>query len=434
MTICEYCDKNLKTSRGLRIHISKFHSEKESSEFKCKICHKNIQSLKGLMGHIKKIHNNVEEYFNRYIDIKCKFCNKRLEHATKFGNDFCCQAHSVAFKNMEAGHKLNFSCEVCKSRYVDLRQLGHHISCVHRDVDIEKYYTEHYKKSDSEGKCKWCEAPTKFISLSKGYTNFCYNTNCNVLWYNKNTNRHTDSGPKISKDHLDHPEKMSMNVEYWIAKGYSPEEAKMKRSERQTTFSKKICIEKHGPKKGLDVWKKRQVKWQDTINTKSPEQLREINRRKAISLENMIVKYGEVLGKQKYKHWISSTQFVSASSVAFFRKLEEKMERNDFIYGDRGEHDCETGKYFYDFTDLINKKVIEYNGDFWHANPIKYEKKDLMKFPNHKIKPASEIWENDRVKNQLAIDNGYSVLVIWESEVKEDTDKILNKCIEFLNG
>lgn len=43
--------------------------------------------------------------------------------------------------------------------------------------------------------------------------------------------------------------KGSASLSYWINKGYSKDEAIIKRSERQSTFSKNICIEKYGEKK-----------------------------------------------------------------------------------------------------------------------------------------------------------------------------------------
>lgn len=46
-------------------------------------------------------------------------------------------------------------------------------------------------------------------------------------------------------------------------------------------------------------------------------------------------------------------------------------------------------KYFYDFC--YNKKIIEYNGDFWHANPKIYNESDVV----HKNKVAKDIWNYD---------------------------------------
>lgn len=56
------------------------------------------------------------------------------------------------------------------------------------------------------------------------------------------------------------------NIEFYIKRGYTKEEAEEKLTQRQRTFSKQICIEKHGKEKGLKVWKERQSKWISTLN------------------------------------------------------------------------------------------------------------------------------------------------------------------------
>jgi hypothetical protein len=55
-------------------------------------------------------------------------------------------------------------------------------------------------------------------------------------------------------------------LEYWINKGYSEEEAKEKLKDRQTTFSKEICIKKYGEIEGLRKWKVRNKNWSKKLN------------------------------------------------------------------------------------------------------------------------------------------------------------------------
>ncbi len=69
--------------------------------------------------------------------------------------------------------------------------------------------------------------------------------------------------------------------EYWLLRGYTQDEAEEKVSERQKTFSIDICIEKYGEEEGTRIWKERQEKWQKTLNSKSKEELAEIDRRKS---------------------------------------------------------------------------------------------------------------------------------------------------------
>ena len=80
------------------------------------------------------------------------------------------------------------------------------------------------------------------------------------------------------------------------------------------------------------------------------------------------------------------------------------------------EYGCETNQNF-DFVVLDIKKIIEFNGDKWHANPKYYKYNDIPMngFIN---KTAKEIWINDLLKNNKAINNGYEILTIWENEWK----------------
>ena len=92
------------------------------------------------------------------------------------------------------------------------------------------------------------------------------------------------------------------------------------------------------------------------------------------------------------------------------------------------------GVYVYDFIDVTNKKIIEYNGDMYHANPKKYKETDTP-HPYRKNKTSLEIWESDRNKTTVANNSGYEVLVIWDSEYRwGNKEKIIKKCLNFLKN
>jgi G:T-mismatch repair DNA endonuclease (very short patch repair protein) len=91
--------------------------------------------------------------------------------------------------------------------------------------------------------------------------------------------------------------------------------------------------------------------------------------------------------------------------------------------------DNNTKCFMLDFV-LFNK-VIEFNGDYYHANPHLYKSDDfIQKYSNGKY--AKEIWNYDE-KRLTAIKNaGYEVKVIWESDYYANPEKILEECVEFL--
>lgn len=69
--------------------------------------------------------------------------------------------------------------------------------------------------------------------------------------------------------------------------------------------------------------------------------------------------------------------------------------------------------------------VIEYNGDYWHCNPKKYS---ADYFHQVKKKTAKELWEYDNNKIDLIKRKGYNLVIVWESDLKEDPD-LINKII-----
>jgi G:T-mismatch repair DNA endonuclease (very short patch repair protein) len=70
--------------------------------------------------------------------------------------------------------------------------------------------------------------------------------------------------------------------------------------------------------------------------------------------------------------------------------------------------------------------IIEYNGDYWHCNPNKYNKDYFHQVKN---KTAKELWEYDKKKVDLILENGYNLEVVWESDYKKDKT-IINKIIK----
>lgn len=197
--------------------------------------------------------------------------------------------------------------------------------------------------------------------------------------------------------------KGSANLEYWLKKGYNEEEGKKKLSERQSTFSLKKCIIKYGEVEGKKRFTERQIKWQKTL------------------YKNGKLKsgYSEVSQELFYK-------LIEGVEINEYNYLLFAKKGGEFVLNDDNEF------YRYDFTDLKNKRIIEYNGDDYHGNPNKYNADD---FPNpfRKDLTAKDIWNKDKKKEIIANNNGFEVFVVWDSEYKKNKQEIINKCKEFLN-
>ena len=46
---------------------------------------------------------------------------------------------------------------------------------------------------------------------------------------------------------------------------------------------------------------------------------------------------------------------------------------------------------------------------------------------------AKEKWKKDLTKINYAKENGFEIMVIWESDYKANKNREIQKCIEFLN-
>jgi G:T-mismatch repair DNA endonuclease (very short patch repair protein) len=83
--------------------------------------------------------------------------------------------------------------------------------------------------------------------------------------------------------------------------------------------------------------------------------------------------------------------------------------------------------YMYDICVPEKNIIIEYNGDYWHANPKYYDKQYFNK-SSELI--AEDIWKRDKLKQQHATNNNFSVIVIWEDEYSNNKEKTLNNLLE----
>lgn len=162
-----------------------------------------------------------------------------------------------------------------------------------------------------------------------------------------------------------------------------------------------------------------------------------VNASKALTLENFINKYGEEIGKQKFS--LLTQKPYSEVSQALFDVLDLRL-------GQIAEHSRYATKngeqvinlFFDDGTCLaarpdyiLNTRILEFNGDYWHANPKFYKASDGVL--HNKSVTAQEIWDRDAKILAALRKLGYSVLVVWENDYYKNPEKTIKTCLEFLN-
>jgi hypothetical protein len=72
--------------------------------------------------------------------------------------------------------------------------------------------------------------------------------------------------------------------------------------------------------------------------------------------------------------------------------------------------------YQVDGFDPETNTIYEFNGDYWHGNPVKYNPEDINEI-NHKT--FSELYKETLIKKEILENAGYKVVSIWESEWKK---------------
>ena len=73
--------------------------------------------------------------------------------------------------------------------------------------------------------------------------------------------------------------------------------------------------------------------------------------------------------------------------------------------------------------------IIEFNGDYWHANPRKYSATDVIRGTQ-----ASSIWEKDARKMRLVEDLGFRTMVVWEHDYRENPVEVYKGVIKWMRN
>lgn len=182
-------------------------------------------------------------------------------------------------------------------------------------------------------------------------------------------------------------------------------------------------IEKYGEDEGKNVYK-------------------ELNKKKSLSIDNLILRYGQKEGMSRYLSYMEDKSFgYSILAKNIFDQISEKYPNNKIYYMDMngnkefGVLDKHNRRYYYyDYIDLTLKKGIEFNGDVFHGNPKLFCKDDSPN-PFNREKTCEKLWEYDDIKiKTIKESHDINILTIWESDYNEDSNGVIEQCINFLKN
>lgn len=209
--------------------------------------------------------------------------------------------------------------------------------------------------------------------------------------------------------------------------GWSESDFAKYNSSRSQTLSK--MIERHGESTGAAMWEKYCLR-QAYTNTKDyfiskygvddgTKKYLEINRKKLLPhnpellAEHLSISIDD-----------AASIIISRQKNFFISKLEKEF--TTLLSNVIGPLECTSDKNpFGKWSPLLNTYVvfdikhknciIEFNGNYWHANPKIY--KDTA--PIRGV-TANDIWRRDQLKMQTVKNLGFSVLTVWEDEFTAD--------------
>ena len=76
-----------------------------------------------------------------------------------------------------------------------------------------------------------------------------------------------------------------------------------------------------------------------------------------------------------------------------------------------------------------DKIIVEFYGDYWHANPTKYIRTDII----HNGMSAGEIWERDLIRKESLEKMGYKVLEVWEGDYRKNPESIIKNLCDIID-
>lgn len=294
--------------------------------------------------------------------------------------------------------------------------MSRHVSSKH-NISFVDYANKYYKEDKKIESCGNCKNDSEFIyrfneennTYSRDYRNryVCNTQECKndlslkILKtpYNSKTYEHIGSHPNylsiIRKISLEDAKNITLPNKHDSGDGV-PESHRT---------SLKGYIIRYGKELGTIKYKERNIK----IG-------------KANTLDWHIERYGYNKGKIKYENYLAKLRKVTTGTRTSKASLKLKtiFDKHDIKYSEEHPVHVENKKRpkIVDYYLIDYNICIEFYGEYWHCNPKVYDNKYYHKL---KKKYATEIWNDDNIRNKQIIKttNG-PLFIIWENEIPDD--------------
>ena len=208
-------------------------------------------------------------------------------------------------------------------------------------------------------------------------------------------------------------------------KTYGWTEKQFKEYNKSRAVTLKNLIKKYGEEEGTKMWdsyieqQKLTKSWDYMVEVHGLKKAREINQQKAITRKNFIRKYGEYIGNKKWlEHVINKSTGCSKISQTLFKEIDKYISKKytTFYFNKNYEYHVEhnTGLYYLDYYIKELNICIEFNGSCFHGDERLYEDDECCN-PFVKNITAKELREKDKARYKWLYEKyGIKTYVIWE--------------------
>jgi hypothetical protein len=186
-----------------------------------------------------------------------------------------------------------------------------------------------------------------------------------------------------------------MRPKYWINKGYTKKEAKEIISEKQSILSN------------------RSSRFTGHVRTQESKDKISASMKKKI----------QKIGAGKWSSHFGTFSGRSKIEIEFYDYIKQNINKD--VQGNVPIRD-----YIVDV--LLGGKVVEFYGDFWHANPRMHHADDTLTGFCSAGREVRDIRKNDENRVKKLKEMGYDVLVIWEYDWHHSKEECIKKVKDYL--
>ena len=389
---CKICGREFKRIQSLNAHMS-IHKVKIDITQECKICNEEFENLRNLAIHLRR-HKTIssQEYYDKFLiknelEKVCLYCGKKNRYCGLVGyTDYCSP------KCASLGTR-----KIASDKWMELYNVDNPSKL---PIIKQKISEAHSRKSQEEKKAindKRVKTTRDLYDADNvfqlEYFQNKYINTCQERYKVNNSFCIQEVKDQIRDYRSKNPVLTCWQLEYWTNKGFSEDESKKIISERA---SRKLSffITKYGTEDGT-------IKYNQMIE----------KRKFSYSLEGFIFKYGEELGTEKY-HAVINSKLISCGAISkiskklFDRFYDYVISKNIKITLIR-EHplsyyqvDCYIPEY---------NCIIEFYGDYWHAN------KELnMIFIDEETTNKKIYLDGERIDHLIKHDDVKKIIIVWE--------------------